>query len=282
MLGAALSIVEGPEATKVSEEPLMVRRVLVSLRSFWTDASPVDRVACCVGALLLASGLAHLALLIATGGSWQGPRSLRKATTFGLSFGLTLITIVWVASFIRLGRAARAVLLGVFMVACVLEIALISTQAWRGVPSHFNVETPFDAAVTGLLAGGGLTLVLVILTLTIAACRSNPRVPVSLAIAVRTGLLTLCGSLTIGALMIAKGMTLARGGDPEAAYAMGGALKPTHGALMHGVLLLPLFAWLLTFTDWSERRRLVAVSIASCVYVGIAAAVAAGNLAGMY
>lgn len=259
----------------------MVRRILLSLRSFWTDAAPVDRIACCVGALLFASGLAHLAILMATGGTWQGPRSLRKPTTFGLSFGLTLITIVWVASFIRLGRAARVVLLGVFMVACVLETALIAMQAWRGVPSHFNVETPFDAAVTGLLAGGGATLVLVILTLTIAAWRSNPPVPVSLTMAVRIGLLTLCASLAVGALMIARGMTLARGGDPEAAYATGGALKPTHAALMHGVLLLPLVAWLLTFTDWSERRRLAVVAIVCGAYVGIAAAVAAANLAGM-
>jgi hypothetical protein len=149
------------------------------------------------------------------------------------------------------------------------------------VPSHFNVETPFDAAVTGLLAGGGATLVLVILTLTIAAWRSDPRVPVSLTMAVRIGLLTLCASLTVGALMIGRGMTLARGGDPEAAYATGGALKPTHAALMHGVLLLPLVAWLLTFTDWSERRRLAVVAIVCGAYVGIAAAVAAANLAGM-
>ena len=260
----------------------MARRILISLRSCWTNAPTVDRAGYCVGALLLASGLAHFTILMATGGGWQGPRSLRKPTTFGLSFGVTLITIVWVASFIRLGRAVRIVLLGVFTAACVLETTLISMQAWRGVPSHFNVETPFDAGVTGLLAGGGATLVLVILTLTIAACRSNPRVPLSLTLAVRIGLLTLCGSLTVGALMIAKGTTLARGGNPEAAYATGGALKPTHGALMHGVLLLPLFAWLLTFTDWSERRRVAAVAIASCAYVGIAAAVAAGNLAGMY
>jgi hypothetical protein len=260
----------------------MGRRILLSLRSFWTDASPVERIAYCVGALLFASGLAHLAILIATGGAWLGPRSLRKPATFGLSFGLTLATIVWVASFIRLGRAARIVLLGVFMIACMLETALISMQAWRGVPSHFNVETPFDAAVAGFLAGGGVALVLVILSLTVAAFRSNPRVAGSLTMAVRVGLLTLCGSLTVGALMIAKGMALARGGDPEAAYATGGALKPTHGALMHGVLLLPLFAWLLGFTDWSERRRLVVVSIASGAYVGLVVVVAVGNLAGMW
>jgi hypothetical protein len=38
----------------------------------------------------------------------------------------------------------------------------------------------------------------------------------------------------------------------------------------------------LSFTGWSERRRLVAVSIASFVYVGIAAIVAAGNCAGLF
>jgi hypothetical protein len=49
--------------------------------------------------------------------------SVRKAVTFGLSFGLTLITIVWVASFVRLGGRARAALVGAFTVACALETA---------------------------------------------------------------------------------------------------------------------------------------------------------------
>ena len=107
-----------------------------------------------VGVLLLASGLVHLAILVMTGGTWIGPLSLRKPTTFGLSFGVTLITIAWVSSFLRLGDRARAILLGVFTIACVIETALVSLQAWRGVPSHFNTETTFDALVarTGLAA----------------------------------------------------------------------------------------------------------------------------------
>jgi hypothetical protein len=32
---------------------------------------------------------------------------------------------------------------------------LISLQAWRGVPSHFNLETPLDAAIARVLAFGG-------------------------------------------------------------------------------------------------------------------------------
>jgi hypothetical protein len=50
----------------------------------------------------------HVALLIATAGSWQGPLSLRKPATFGRSFGLTQFTVVWVSRFIALSRRARS------------------------------------------------------------------------------------------------------------------------------------------------------------------------------
>ena len=55
-----------------------------------------------VGGLLILSGLVHLAMLLGDGGSWSGPLSLRKPTVFGLSFGITLITITWVTSFLSL------------------------------------------------------------------------------------------------------------------------------------------------------------------------------------
>ena len=37
--------------------------------------------------------------------------------------------------------------LGLFAAASVAEVALITMQRWRGVPSHFN-ETAFDTLVT--------------------------------------------------------------------------------------------------------------------------------------
>src|SRR5437879_1741349 len=109
-----------------------------SLQSFWVRGSRTERTAYLVGALLLVSGLIHLGILVVGGGTWAGPVSLRKAMTFGLSFGLTLITIVWTASWLPLRDRSRAALLGAFSAACVLETASVSLQAWRGVPSHFN------------------------------------------------------------------------------------------------------------------------------------------------
>jgi hypothetical protein len=124
-----------------------VRSIASALWSFWRRGRRVERAGYIVGAVLLVSGLIHLGILSISGASWNGPVSLRKASTFGLSFGLTLITIVWVSTFLRLSDRSRAVVLGAFTVACALETVLVSLQVWRGVPSHFNLETTFDGLV---------------------------------------------------------------------------------------------------------------------------------------
>lgn len=71
--------------------------------------------------LLIFSGLIHLAILVTSGDTWQGPLSLRKPATFGLSFGLTLINVTLIASFVPLRNRPRYLLLGSFSAACVLE-----------------------------------------------------------------------------------------------------------------------------------------------------------------
>jgi hypothetical protein len=185
----------------------------------------VERAGYGIGALLLVGGLVHLAILIASGGSWEGPLSWRKPATFGLSFGLTLITIVWVASFLRLEDRARAILLGSFTVACVVETALVTMQTWRGVPSHYNFEKVLDGAIARALAVGGFTLVAVIVALTVVAFRANAQLRASLRSAIRIGFVALLGAAAAGALMIAKGMVLVFAGDEQTASASGTRLK---------------------------------------------------------
>jgi hypothetical protein len=239
---------------------------------------PIEQAGYVVAILLLVSGLIHGGVLLASGGSWEGPLSLRKAASFGLSFGLTLLTIVWVTSWLRLGDRSRALLLGAFIVACCLETFLVSMQAWRGVPSHFNVETPFDALVARTLAAGGGALVAIIATFAAASFRANPTVPFSLQLAIRVGFVALLGSLAVGGVMIATGMRLVFAGHPQAAYATAGALKPTHAVLMHGILVLPALAWLLSFAPWDERRRVLVVGAAAGLYALLVAIVVVANL----
>lgn len=257
------------------------RSITAAMRSFWRQGLRSERVAYVVAAVLMVSGIVHLGILLISGASWMGPLSLRKPMTFGLSFGVTLFTVTWVASFLQLTNRVRAILLAAFTAACALETTLVSLQAWRGVPSHFNVETTFDGWVARMLAAGGFVLVAVIVVLTLAAFRPNRTAPVSLRTAIRIGFVALVGSVVAGAFMIARGMTLVFAGNPQAAYWTGGVLKPTHAVLMHAILVLPALAWLLSFVRWTEQRRLRVVLLAAAGYVVLAGVVTVGNLVGL-
>jgi hypothetical protein len=172
-------------------------------------------------------------------------------------------------------------LLGGFTAACAIETALVSLQTWRGVPSHFNIETAFDSWIARTIAAGGGVLVVVILVLTLVAFRTNRAVPPSLRVAIRIGFVALLAAQVVGASMIAKGMTLVFAGNPQAAYATGGAFRPTHAVALHGIQLLPFLAWLLSFADWPERRRLTVVLVAAAGYLAVVFAIALVNFGGL-
>ncbi|MGW0996959.1 hypothetical protein ACWD5V_27480 [Streptomyces sp. NPDC002523] len=234
---------------------------------------PVERLCHAVGLLLVLSGLAHLVVFAVDGGPWYGPVSWRKPVTFGLSFGVTLIALTWVTSYLRVGARLRTVLLVVFAVDCVAEVGGITLQAWRRVPSHLNMETPLDTAVSMTLAVGGGVLVALLTVFAVASIRHRPTVPAGMPLAVRSGFALLLVALASGAAMIARGAVLTRTGHQEAAYHSTAPLKPLHGVSLHAVLVLPLLAWLLSRTSWSERTRWRIVATA----VGLYGAAVAGT-----
>jgi|SRR5262245_5556355 len=208
----------------------------------WTGPGRAERIAFGVGAALLVSGVAHLIILFVSGTSWYGPISWRKPATFGLSFGVTLITVTWIVSYLELQQRSRALSIGALTLASAWETALVTLQAWRHVPSHFNFETAFDAVVARALAAGGFVLVATIVALTIAAFRKRPRGSPGFVLAVRAGFLSLLAAQVVGAVMIAIGMRQVFNGDVEGAYATSSVLKWAHGVLMHGILILPALA----------------------------------------
>ncbi|GHE06896.1 hypothetical protein [Streptomyces alanosinicus] len=215
----------------------------------------VDRLCQATGLLLVLSGLMHLVVFAVDGGSWDGPVSWRKPVTFGLSFGLTLIALTWVTSYLRIGPRLRSVLLLVLAADCVVEVGGITLQAWRRVPSHLNMETPFDTAVSMTLAAGGAVLVVLLTVFAVASFRRRPAGPAGMPLAIRSGFAILLVALASGAAMIARGVVLTRTGHQEAAYHSTAPLKPLHGVSLHAVLVLPALAWLLSRSPWDERTR---------------------------
>jgi hypothetical protein len=90
----------------------VVGRMRASLAGEWHRAGAAQRFAYAAGAVLIAAGLAHLAAWLVIGGAWQGPVSFRKPATFGVSFGLTTITLAWVTGWLRVTGRTRWLLLG--------------------------------------------------------------------------------------------------------------------------------------------------------------------------
>lgn len=250
---------------------------LAQLRRSVVAGRPVERACFRIGAALIAVGLVHLLVQGVLGGPWTGPVSWRKPVTFGLSFGVTLISVTWVASFLRLGDRARRWTLGAVAAA---SVALIVVQAWRGVPSHFNLATTLDAAIARVLAAGGGVLIVVLTTLFVLSLRPQPQLLTTMARAVRVGFATLVGALAVGATMIVIGVTQVVAGDPQAAYATGGSLKPAHFAAMHGIAILPGLAWLTSYTSWTDRRRARVVALGTAGYLTAVGAVVVALAAG--
>ena len=115
--------------------------------------------------------------------------------------------------------------------------------------------------------------------LTVAAFRHRTSLPVPLRLAVQTGLVALVGAQVAGGVMIATGVRIVFSGDPQLAYATGGWLKPVHAALMHGILVLPLLAWLISRTPRDERTQGRIMWTGIVLYAMVVAGAVAASLA---
>jgi hypothetical protein len=242
-------------------------RIVVPARSYWRSRRPSERACYVIGAFLVLAGVFHFGVFLVSGGPWDGPVSWRKPTTFGESFGLTLIAVTWVTSYLVLRPRTRAWLLGVFAADCVLEVTGITVQAWRHVPSHFNTGTPVNRMIAMSLAVGGAILIATLGTFAVIAFRGQTHGPRDIRLALKAGFAFLLIGLASGVAMIAKGTVLVRSGHLQQAYDTAGTLKPVHGVALHAILVLPVVAEVARWLGYDEPRRYRAVLLATGVYV---------------
>lgn len=108
--------------------------ILSAFRRAWQDRRPYQTFSWIAGAALMLSGIVHFGVFVIDGDPWQGPLSWRKPVTFGLSFGLTTVTLAWLAGMLRY-RRTLAVATATVAVTSAIEVFLVTMQKWRGVPS---------------------------------------------------------------------------------------------------------------------------------------------------
>lgn len=233
----------------------LIPAMVESLRGYWRTAAGYQKFLYIVGALLLLSAAFHTGVLIATGGTLAGLLSWRKPILFGESFGLTALSLAWFMSFLP-RRPWLWLLAGPLGVVNLGEVFIISMQQWRGVPSHFNSATPFDAAAIGtaglLIAIAGLVTVLLA-----GLVFSSLQAPPSLAGAIRASMVLLLAAHGFGWVMIAS---------DSSTFGAAGAMKVPHALAVHAPQVLPALAWLLLFSNWSEGKRTRVVLAGSLGY----------------
>lgn len=130
------------EASVVS--PARMGGLRAAVRGLWDAARGYQRLAYLVGAGLILIGLTHAAIWALAGGSASGALSWRKPTTFGISFGLTTLTLGWVATHLLAAQVT-----GVWMLLhglALLAAALLAAPAVAAVAAvaahHRHLPSP--------------------------------------------------------------------------------------------------------------------------------------------
>ena len=256
----------------------LIRVMVTTVRSYWSQAESYQKFLYFVGDLFLLSGLFHTGVLIVTDGSWAGPVSWRKPIIFGFSTGVTCLSVGWVLTFLPKYRLRGWLLSGALGISFLLEVFLIDMQQWRGVPSHFNYGTPFDAAVFNIM--GTMIVVVEIVIVAVALWTFfSLKAPLSLTWAIRLGMVLLVVGQIFGNLIIANGIPkildfqtgefISEGVNSAYIFGAAGSMKLPHALTLHAIQVLPVLAFLLLFTNWSESRRLTAVIVAAAGYAGL-------------
>jgi hypothetical protein len=198
-----------------------------------------------------------------------------KPLKFSLSIMLFAAALAWMLSRLP-GRAFRRTGWGI-AIALGLEQVIIVGQAARGVRSHFNDDSAFDAALYSIMGAtiAAAWLATVAIALRFLRERSADRPTAS---AVRLGLLVGLAGMAVGFLISTNGghaVGVPDGGPglPFVGWSTtGGDLRIGHFVGMHALQLLPLVAAglaLLGRARLDETARVRIVQVAAAAYAGL-------------
>lgn len=256
------------------------------------------------------SGLAALALLaLFLLGLVLDPRTIAgapawlKPTKFAVSITVYTFTLLWLLGHVRqdtpwrarLVRSAGWVVVGMFAI----EFVAIVTQVVRGVTSHFNFQTPLDAAL--YVAMGVAINVLLVAHVVVAGLLSTQRfASPAFGAALRWGMgitilgmaqaflmtvptaqqlagwqsgerIAIVGAHSVGAH---DGVAIGEGGGAPGMPVTGwrsdvGDLRVGHFVGLHALQVIPLLAALFGRLGLRERKRVGLVHVAAAGYLGL-------------
>ena len=227
-----------------------------------------------LAAILLAGWAAfHVIVLLVTGGDWYGAVSFRKPITFGVSVGLLLWACGWVIDRLPSRKKLEGVLGAVLIGSGLVEVGLITVQAWRGVASHFNLSTTTDSIIFSAMGASIGVFSLALLAIAVWAFVQRPADRVT-RWGVLAGLALVITGLGLGQWVIGLGMEMAEqlGHAPDTVMAgESGVAKFPHAMALHGIQLFIGASIFARAGSLSGRSQLNAVRLTVFGYVTLVA-----------
>ncbi len=191
-----------------------------------------------------------------------------KPMKFGLSVGIYCWTFAWLLRYLTSKRNAKFISWGI-IVCMVAENAIVTLQAARGVTSHYNISTALDAAlfsIMGLFIGINTILNLYTLILFLFSVTTLDK---NMLLAWRLGLFLflvggVAGGMMIGNFSHTVGASDGTDGIPFFNWSkVVGDLRVAHFITMHGLQVIPLFAY---FVATKVKNTIAAIVIFSVLY----------------
>ncbi len=208
-----------------------------------------------------------------------------KPMKFCLSVAAYVWTLAWFLHYVRDSRRSFKIISVGVTVFMFLEMACIYSQGARGVQSHFNFSTSYDAIVFSMM---GMMIYLNLLfdlwALALFAIK-KPEIPASYLWGIRLGFLLFLVFAFLGQLMInraAHSVGVADGGPglPLVNWStIGGDLRIAHALGLHALQFIPLAGWLLF--KYRERLKFLGAhaTLFTVLFALVYAAVCFGLLA---
>lgn len=198
-----------------------------------------------------------------------------KPLKFSISGGIYIFTVGYMTTTYPYSRRKKNIINHVVSWSLFIELVIIVFQAFRGVQSHYNMSSPLDGILYGTM---GLLIainVIIMALFIIDAIRLKLNTSSSMRWAILMGWMVVFFGSYVGGQMIGQLAHNVGGADGGAGLPLLnwstviGDLRVAHFFGLHGIQIIPLFAWFLS-KKWnlSIKNETTAVVIFGICYAG--------------
>jgi len=198
-----------------------------------------------------------------------------KPLKFCISGAIYVFTVGYLTTLYPYSDRKRKIVNNTIAWAIFIEIIIITIQAFRGVQSHYNISSPIDGILFGIMGSFIAIIVLFIALFIIDTARLKLKVSRPIQVGILLGWLVVFFGSYVGGQMISQmshNVGIPDGGEglPIINWSTtAGDLRIAHFFGLHGIQIIPLFAlWVSNKWNTTNRNQILAIVLFALLYGG--------------